>query len=175
MAKKDKEIEVVTVDFDDTLKFSEDGTPNPIVIKKIIKLRNKVDKIYIVTSRRNSWDNKLEINDFVDENNLQIDGIHLTNFADKWYTLEKLGSDMHFDDDNEEWETINKNLPNIKLMKVDYKTGKVSNDLEETIKKSGDEYCLKSKKNKNLGCYPSKSGAEKREKQVQYFKHKDDK
>jgi len=45
--------------------------------------------------------------------------------------------------------------------------------LEEIIKKSGDEYCLKSKKgNKNLGCYPTKAGAEKRERQVQYFKHK---
>ena len=60
-------------------------------------------------------------------------------------------------------------------MKVNHESGDVSEwkeDLEETIKKSGDEYCLKSKKNKNLGCYPTKSGAEKREKQVRYFKHK---
>lgn len=42
----------------------------------------------------------------------------------------------------------------------------------EHIVKQGSEYCLKSKKSgKNLGCYPSKKGAEKREKQVQYFKH----
>ena len=172
MPKKDKRIEIVTVDFDDTLKMTEDGNPNPIVIRKINKLRNKVDKIYIVTSRRNSWDNKLEINEFIDENNLQIDGIYLTNYADKWYTLEKLGSDLHFDDDEEEWRTIEENLPNIKLMKVDYKTGKIQKDLDEIIKKSGDEYCLKSMKGKNLGCYPSKAGAKKREKQVQYFKHK---
>jgi hypothetical protein len=54
-------------------------------------------------------------------------------------------------------------------------TGKLYGEstLEEIIKKSGDEYCLKSKKgNKNLGCYPTKAGAEKRERQVQYFKHK---
>jgi len=42
----------------------------------------------------------------------------------------------------------------------------------EHIVKQGSKYCLKSKKNnKNLGCYDSKKGAEKREKQVQYFKH----
>ena len=42
----------------------------------------------------------------------------------------------------------------------------------ETIRKKGSKYCLFSKKsNKNLGCYGSKAGAKKREKQVQYFKH----
>jgi len=131
MSDPKNRVEVVTVDFDDTLKMTEDGNPNPIVIQKINKLRNKVDKIYIVTSRRDSWDNKLEINEFIDENNLKIDGIHLTNFADKWYTLDKLGSDMHFDDDDEEWRTIAENLPDIKLMKVDHNTGKILKDLDE--------------------------------------------
>ena len=47
--------------------------------------------------------------------------------------------------------------------------------LEEHIVKRGNKYCLLSKRsNKNLGCYPSKSGAEKRERQVQYFKHLDE-
>lgn len=124
MADK-KRIEVVTVDFDDTLKMTEDGNPNPFVIQKIIKLSKKSDKIYIVTSRRDTWDNKLEINDFVEKNNLPIDGIHLTSFADKWYTLEKLNSDMHFDDDKDEWKTIEENLPQLQLMKVDHETGKI--------------------------------------------------
>ena len=45
-------------------------------------------------------------------------------------------------------------------------------NITEVIKKSGKKYCLRSKKsNKNLGCYPTKSGARKRERQVQYFKH----
>ena len=45
------------------------------------------------------------------------------------------------------------------------------------IHKKGDEYCLYSKKKgkdgkrKNLGCYSSRAGAEKREREVQYFKH----
>lgn len=51
------------------------------------------------------------------------------------------------------------------------------NLFQEFIVKSGDKWCLKSKKKskegkrKNLGCYPSRDGAIKREKQVQYFKH----
>lgn len=45
-------------------------------------------------------------------------------------------------------------------------------ELDEHIVKKGSEWCLKSKKSgKNLGCYPTKAGAKKREKQVQYFKH----
>lgn len=44
--------------------------------------------------------------------------------------------------------------------------------LDEHIVKRGNEYELKSKKSgKNLGTYGSKKGAEKREGQVEYFKH----
>jgi hypothetical protein len=43
---------------------------------------------------------------------------------------------------------------------------------KEHIIKTGNKYRLVSKKTgKNLGTYPSKAGAEKRERQVQYFKH----
>lgn len=43
----------------------------------------------------------------------------------------------------------------------------------ETIVKSGSKFKLVSKKTgKNLGTYPTRAGAEKRERQVQYFKHK---
>ena len=42
----------------------------------------------------------------------------------------------------------------------------------ENIVKVGSQYRLVSKSTgKNLGTYPSKEGAEKRERQVQYFKH----
>jgi hypothetical protein len=41
-----------------------------------------------------------------------------------------------------------------------------------TIKKVKEGYRLVSKKGKNLGTYKSKDGAEKRERQVEYFKHK---
>ncbi len=43
--------------------------------------------------------------------------------------------------------------------------------VDETIRKVQGGYRLLSKKGKNLGTYPSKVGAEKRERQVQYFKH----
>ena len=44
--------------------------------------------------------------------------------------------------------------------------------LDEKVTRKGGEWCLKSKKgNKNLGCYKSKAGVKKREKQVNYFKH----
>jgi nicotinic acid mononucleotide adenylyltransferase len=49
--------------------------------------------------------------------------------------------------------------------------------LDEVIRKSGTKWCLFSKKKtkdgkrKKLGCYPTRAGAVKREKQVQYFKH----
>ena len=53
----------------------------------------------------------------------------------------------------------------------------VEEELQEIIRKSGDEFCLYSKKKnpktgkrRNLGCYPSRGGAEKREREVQYFK-----
>jgi len=47
-----------------------------------------------------------------------------------------------------------------------------SEQLDEVIRKKDGKYCLFSKKTKrNLGCYPTKAGAMKREKQVQYFKH----
>ena len=45
------------------------------------------------------------------------------------------------------------------------------NDLDETIGKVKGGYRLYSKKGKNLGTFSSKSGAEKHEREVQYFKH----
>jgi hypothetical protein len=47
-----------------------------------------------------------------------------------------------------------------------------SGELDETIRKMGSQYRLLSKKGKNLGTFDSKSGAEKHEREVQYFKHK---
>ena len=47
----------------------------------------------------------------------------------------------------------------------------LAKDLAETIRKVGSQYRLVSKSGKNLGTYPTHAGAEKRERQVQYFKH----
>ena len=48
---------------------------------------------------------------------------------------------------------------------------KSNKTIDETIKKVGSQYELVSKSGKNLGKYPTRAGAEKREQQVNYFKH----
>lgn len=60
-----------------------------------------------------------------------------------------------------------------KLDKLVHNTfGKREDEVEEHIVKAGSQYRLVSKHGgKNLGTYPTKAGAEKRERQVQYFKH----
>lgn len=56
--------------------------------------------------------------------------------------------------------------------KTEIKENIIYDIIEETITKRGNKFCLLSKKTKrNLGCYASKNGAKKRERQVQYFKH----
>jgi hypothetical protein len=72
--------------------------------------------------------------------------------------LKRLGLSVH---DIDRPEDVKKVIPAKMLAK----------DLAETIRKVGSQYRLVSKSGKNLGTYPSKSGAEKRERQVQYFKH----
>ena len=55
------------------------------------------------------------------------------------------------------------------LVAMPYATGFISDSI---VKLADNKYRLVSKKSgKNLGTYPSRAGAEKREKQVQYFKH----
>jgi len=45
-------------------------------------------------------------------------------------------------------------------------------DLNCVVVKEGGQYCVKSEdRSKNLGCKPSKAGAKKRLRQVEYFKH----
>jgi len=44
--------------------------------------------------------------------------------------------------------------------------------INEIIRKVKGGYRLMSHKGKNLGTYPTRAGAEKRERQVQYFKHR---
>jgi len=148
---------IITVDFDDTIRMSNEdyeddeseseeetqseATPNPIVIDKIREFKAQGAKVYLVTSRQDTKDNEYFIDDYLDTNDVPHDGIHLTNMKDKWYTVKELGSDMHFDDDDEEFKAIKHHIEefpedkqNIKLMKVDWKTGKVKEwkaDLDE--------------------------------------------
>jgi len=72
------------------------------------------DDVWIVTSRmfdpptHTGWDNKIV---FRIAENLGIprEKVVFTNSQDKWITLEKLGMEMHFDDDQVEIELIEEN------------------------------------------------------------------
>ena len=128
---KEKEPEVVTFDFDDTIRMTEDGRPNPIVITRMKELKAKGAMVYVVTSRKDTKDNRLFITDFLDDHNVPRDDLFLTDLADKWSKLRDLKSDMHFDDDDEEFKAIQyhaddfpEDKKDIKLMKIDWKTGK---------------------------------------------------
>lgn len=67
---------------------------------------------------------------------------------------------------------IVKMFKNEKSLKENIISDIINDMLNEHIVKKGSKYCLMSKKTgKNLGCYTSRATAEKREKQVQYFKH----
>ena len=48
---------------------------------------------------------------------------------------------------------------------------KINEIISETIRKVGGDYRLVSRKGKNLGTFPTKAGAQKHEREVQYFKH----
>lgn len=55
-------------------------------------------------------------------------------------------------------------------MRKDYKLKDFKQILSETIRKSGDEYTILSKKGKKLGKYKSKEAALKRLRQIEWFK-----
>jgi hypothetical protein len=55
--------------------------------------------------------------------------------------------------------------------RIHQKATSLAKSVDETIKKVGSQYELVSKSGKNLGKYPTRAGAEKREQQVNYFKH----
>jgi hydroxymethylpyrimidine pyrophosphatase-like HAD family hydrolase len=148
--EKKPKIKIITVDFDDTIRMTDGGYPNTEVIDKIKQFKAGGVKVFIVTSRKNTSDNKLFIDDFLDENSIEHDGIFLTDTQDKWYTLggveeSKEGkkavvllpggvaSDMHFDDDQHEFDAIRSHIDefpqdkqNIKLMKVNHESGEVT-------------------------------------------------
>ena len=122
-AGKSDKPEIVTVDFDNTLKMEDSGTANPIVINQIKK---ETKPVHIVTSRKDTPENRKEIEDFVKENELNIKGIHFTNQDRKSKKLNDLNSIKHYDNDPREWKNIENNTPEIEVVKIDFETGKVT-------------------------------------------------
>ncbi len=43
------------------------------------------------------------------------------------------------------------------------------------VRKQGSQWCVFSKKGKNLGCFPTKKKAQERLRQIEFFKNKDEK
>jgi len=116
LLKEQEEPSVVTFDFDDTLSLSHWGEeeddwvhdgPNPIMINKLKKfIADPSTTVYIVTSRFEEYEPKaLEnsyqkaVQEFLDDQGLNIDGIYFTNGQSKINKLLELGSTMHHDDD----------------------------------------------------------------------------
>jgi hypothetical protein len=122
-AGKSDKPEIVTVDFDDTLKMEDSGTANPIVINQIKK---EAKPVHIVTSRKDTPENRKEIEDFVKENELNIKDIHFTNLERKSKVLQSINSIKHYDNDSREWKNIENNAPEIEVVKIDFETGKVT-------------------------------------------------
>ena len=101
---------IVTFDFDNTIWqmgfdpsegiFCRSCGPDPVAIESILSWRKKGASIHIVTSRVSS--NRNEVDQFLEEHGDLIDDLHFTNGALKGPFLEKLGSELHHDDDAEE-------------------------------------------------------------------------
>ena len=103
--------------------MEDSGTANPIVINQIKK---ETKPVHIVTSRKDTPENRKEIEDFVKENELNIKGIHFTNLDRKSKKLNDLNSIKHYDNDPREWKNIENNAPEIEVVRIDFETGKVT-------------------------------------------------
>lgn len=95
-------MKVVTFDFDHTLLF-EIGEPNEEGIAHFRRHMAAGDECHVVTSRISA--NQVmarEIPDFLKAHGLKAESIVFTEGHDKLGHLRKLGSDLHFDDDEHE-------------------------------------------------------------------------
>ena len=96
----EKKEDVVSFDFDHTLKF-EHGGSNLKTIKEFKKLQNK-NVVYVVTSRNESSESRKEIQEFLKKHGLHAKDILFTNGKLKKETLDRINSIHHFDDDIQE-------------------------------------------------------------------------
>lgn len=108
---------VVTFDFDHTLRYeySDDieydkrryqwGEPNIDSVSMFRKLQAEND-VYIVTTRQGSNLSRTQIKEFCKEQGLNPKDIIFTDGKDKVDTLVNMGSNWHFEDDDEEIKQI---------------------------------------------------------------------
>lgn len=100
----------VSFDLDDTLGFnSDDGPiPRPKYIKAFKDHVENGDTVIIVTSRRESEDDRRQVKGFLKSMNLPEVPIYYTNGDLKAKTIKAQDVNLHYDDDNREHQALKK-------------------------------------------------------------------
>jgi FMN phosphatase YigB (HAD superfamily) len=118
---------IVTFDFDDTLTlphYDEEEElwttglePNKKTISALKKFASKGYEVKIVTSRHGTGNHKKDVATFAKKHSLPVKDIIFTNGKDKVYTLLRIGSVLHYDDDPYELSLIkNKGIKTIHIV-----------------------------------------------------------
>lgn len=136
---EEEERKIVTFDFDDTLKFTDTGTATPMVQAMKELLLSGWD-VRIVTSRKKDQllgsddqetsfsDAEEEIRMFLIQNDLPENmKVYFTDWQDKLDTLKNIGTSAHFDDDEEQIQSIKASDSGIKVLQVNPDTGTLIN------------------------------------------------
>ena len=97
---------VVTIDFDHTLKF-ETGKPNMKTVSMVKKLQSDPNnELFVVTSRKGTSAERREIDKFLKKHGIIVRDVVFTKGRDKVNTLMNMNSTLHFDDDSDELKQI---------------------------------------------------------------------
>lgn len=119
---------IITVDYDGTIGDYFGGELNPrkkIVRDWIKRLMRLGYDIHIVTRRYgpksiyNTFGEYKSVLDFADSVGISQENVHFTNRDWKFYTLQRLNSSIHLDDDIVEKQLINQHVPNINAICVE--------------------------------------------------------
>ena len=136
---EEENTKIVTFDFDDTLKFTDTGTATPMVQAMKELLLSGWD-VRIVTSRKKDQllnpddqetpfsDAEEEIRMFLIQNDLPENmKVYFTDWQDKLDVLKNIGTSAHFDDDEEQIQSIISSDSGIKALQVNPDTGTLIN------------------------------------------------
>jgi hypothetical protein len=126
-----KRLRVVTVDYDDTLLFSQydmdrlcvvDWQVNVGLVRKLRQMIAQGTKVYLVTARNPGLEDDTPFATppyrFVKEQGLNISGLYYTCGEFKADTLVNLKSELHFDDNEEELLMIQAKAPWIERVRI---------------------------------------------------------
>lgn len=110
---------IVSFDFDDTLCWESDGTPNDKMLAVVRQHAADGHKCYIVTARHRSHESskwikenepdRVRIKDFIKEHDLPIKQCHFTAHELKGPILRQIGAYRHYDDQPEQLRSAREN------------------------------------------------------------------